>query len=263
MVETLGRPPSGNTTCRSQSRHAMPQATEQNHPCQSSIQSTVRVVVRIRPLSMIEQDQGCRCLVYPKPDTSDSSSQQQVHASQELQMHDHDEEDKQQTQQINQEPHSRRDFSEDKVKPTKEIDDDTETQSTIGSLQSTVSLDSTGSHTKASSDFSLRRQVAQALQIDEDIHDNVNNEENKKSDFVDGNSHDSQGKYFLDRRIKPFSKRVVVETARYHRQFDFDAVFSDETSQDEIYRSAVGDIVNQVFLGYNATIIAYGQTGSG
>lgn len=43
--------------------------------------------------------------------------------------------------------------------------------------------------------------------------------------------------------------------------FDFDAVFSPEATQKEVYDRSVGDAVRRnIFRGYNTTIIAYGQT---
>jgi len=46
--------------------------------------------------------------------------------------------------------------------------------------------------------------------------------------------------------------------------FDFDAVFSQDATQKEVYDRSVGDAVRRnIFRGYNTTIIAYGQTGSG
>jgi Kinesin motor domain len=267
MVDTCGRPPSGSTTCRSQQLQTLTvKSTEQNQPIQSTIQSTVRVVVRIRPLNMTEQNQNCKCLIYSIPESSNSLLPQR-HSTQEMNTHHDDEEHREQIK-LNEQLHSlhRHEtvLSGDKMQLMKNNEDDTETQSTAGSMQSTVSLNSTGSHTKASSDFSLRRQVANALQIDEDIRDSVKKDEYIDSDFVEGKSHEYKGKYSsCNKKIKPLSKRIVVEAARYHRQFEFDAVLSATTTQDEVYRNAVGDIVEKVFLGYNATIIAYGQTGSG
>jgi hypothetical protein len=48
------------------------------------------------------------------------------------------------------------------------------------------------------------------------------------------------------------------------RQFDFDAVFEPNSSQEEVYKKSCGDMITKsIFRGYNATILAYGQTGSG
>ncbi|KAL7456929.1 hypothetical protein ACHAWC_008414 [Mediolabrus comicus] len=48
------------------------------------------------------------------------------------------------------------------------------------------------------------------------------------------------------------------------RQFDFDAVFEPNSTQEEVYKNTVGDMITKsIFRGYNATILAYGQTGSG
>jgi hypothetical protein len=49
-----------------------------------------------------------------------------------------------------------------------------------------------------------------------------------------------------------------------NKVFDFDAVFAQDATQQEVYERSVGDAVRRnIFRGYNTTIIAYGQTGSG
>ena len=47
------------------------------------------------------------------------------------------------------------------------------------------------------------------------------------------------------------------------KAFTFDAVFSNSTSQGQIYSECVGKLVSSCFDGFNATVLAYGQTGSG
>lgn len=51
----------------------------------------------------------------------------------------------------------------------------------------------------------------------------------------------------------------ALDTAK---QFTFDAVHGDSSTQEEVYNSVKG-IVDAVVEGYNGTIVAYGQTGSG
>ena len=47
------------------------------------------------------------------------------------------------------------------------------------------------------------------------------------------------------------------------RQFDFDAVFEPNSSQEEVYKHTIGDMITKsIFRGYNATILAYGQVRS-
>ena len=46
------------------------------------------------------------------------------------------------------------------------------------------------------------------------------------------------------------------------KQFTFDAVHGEHSTQSEVYNSVKG-IVDAVVEGYNGTIVAYGQTGSG
>jgi len=46
-------------------------------------------------------------------------------------------------------------------------------------------------------------------------------------------------------------------------QYQFDHVFPEETSQEEVFTAAVAPICEAVLSGYNGAVIAYGQTGSG
>ncbi|XP_039282809.1 chromosome-associated kinesin KIF4 [Nilaparvata lugens] len=45
--------------------------------------------------------------------------------------------------------------------------------------------------------------------------------------------------------------------------FTFNYVFGPESRQEDIYTNAVEGLIDQLFKGYNVTILAYGQTGSG
>lgn len=45
--------------------------------------------------------------------------------------------------------------------------------------------------------------------------------------------------------------------------FEFDRVFTEDSSQDEVYNESVKLTVEDFVQGYNGTILAYGQTGSG
>lgn len=47
------------------------------------------------------------------------------------------------------------------------------------------------------------------------------------------------------------------------RQFEFDHVYGPESSQEEVYETAVAPLVQGVLRGFNGTVLAYGQTGSG
>jgi len=47
------------------------------------------------------------------------------------------------------------------------------------------------------------------------------------------------------------------------RQFTFDHVLGEESNQEDVYRLCVSPLVENLFDGYNATVLAYGQTGSG
>lgn len=67
---------------------------------------------------------------------------------------------------------------------------------------------------------------------------------------------------------KPPKSQTEYGTAKslsaQQKLFDFDAVFTSDATQKEVYDRSVGDAVRRnIFRGYNTTIIAYGQTGSG
>ncbi|XP_076328454.1 kinesin-like protein 3A isoform X2 [Tachypleus tridentatus] len=47
------------------------------------------------------------------------------------------------------------------------------------------------------------------------------------------------------------------------KAFTFDYVFSPENTQEEVYTKVVKKLIDNLFKGYNITVLAYGQTGSG
>eukprot|EP00977_Amphora_coffeiformis_P027651 scaffold34629_cov154-Amphora_coffeaeformis.AAC.2 len=47
------------------------------------------------------------------------------------------------------------------------------------------------------------------------------------------------------------------------RRFTYDAVFDESVSQEALYQSVAGPLMENFLEGFNATIMAYGQTGSG
>ena len=51
---------------------------------------------------------------------------------------------------------------------------------------------------------------------------------------------------------------VYVDRPGVNKQYQFDYVFSSETSQREVFQS-VTPLLNSVLDGYNATILAYGK----
>ena len=47
------------------------------------------------------------------------------------------------------------------------------------------------------------------------------------------------------------------------KSFTYDFALGGESTNEELYGTAVKKIVGQLFRGYNVTVLAYGQTGSG
>mmetsp|Transcript_12526 Transcript_12526/g.20636 ORF Transcript_12526/g.20636 Transcript_12526/m.20636 type:complete len:871 (+) Transcript_12526:91-2703(+) len=64
-----------------------------------------------------------------------------------------------------------------------------------------------------------------------------------------------------DRAFRVCNNRV--ETSDGTRSWEFDLVFGEECSQEEVYNTAGRPVIDGLLDGYNGTIFAYGQTGSG
>ncbi|XP_047474960.1 chromosome-associated kinesin KIF4-like isoform X2 [Penaeus chinensis] len=61
--------------------------------------------------------------------------------------------------------------------------------------------------------------------------------------------------------LTPGETQVVIRGTE--KAFTYDFAFSSDTSQGYVYESAVKKVVQNLFKGYNVTVLAYGQTGSG
>ena len=55
----------------------------------------------------------------------------------------------------------------------------------------------------------------------------------------------------------------IVEREYNEKTFSFDKIFTENSSQKEIFQFTSKNIIDNVIEGYNGTIFAYGQTGSG
>ena len=76
-------------------------------------------------------------------------------------------------------------------------------------------------------------------------------------------------------RLRPLSKKEIDENSKEatiasgkhiivegQRNFEYDAVFGPQTTQEEVYKATAGNTVERnIFRGFNVTILAYGQTG--
>lgn len=67
----------------------------------------------------------------------------------------------------------------------------------------------------------------------------------------------------LDSIIENSHNTVTVDTGKESLSFMFDKIFDTTSNQQEIYDYLIKETVDDVFKGYNGTILAYGQTGSG
>ena len=57
---------------------------------------------------------------------------------------------------------------------------------------------------------------------------------------------------------------MASDDPKLQKQFEFDEVFDESTSQEDFYNNLKLDsLIKKVLEGFNATIFAYGPTGSG
>jgi len=61
--------------------------------------------------------------------------------------------------------------------------------------------------------------------------------------------------------VKITKQQIDVTSEDGQSTFQFDHVFGQDSSQDEVFECAASPLVGDVLNGYNATIFAYGQTG--
>ncbi|CAG9859329.1 unnamed protein product [Phyllotreta striolata] len=59
------------------------------------------------------------------------------------------------------------------------------------------------------------------------------------------------------------NKQVVIRSVDRDAAYTFDHVFNSKTEETHVYKSSVKSLVENLFKGFNVTILAYGQTGSG
>ena len=57
--------------------------------------------------------------------------------------------------------------------------------------------------------------------------------------------------------------RLELDEDGNFRDFEFDACFSAQTSQAEVFDTCALPVISKVFDGYNGSVLAYGQTGTG
>mmetsp|Transcript_20309 Transcript_20309/g.42340 ORF Transcript_20309/g.42340 Transcript_20309/m.42340 type:complete len:753 (+) Transcript_20309:60-2318(+) len=59
------------------------------------------------------------------------------------------------------------------------------------------------------------------------------------------------------------SRVVVVDPTKGLREFEFDAVLPEKSSQNSVYETSARPLIGDFINGFNGTILVYGQTGSG
>lgn len=67
----------------------------------------------------------------------------------------------------------------------------------------------------------------------------------------------------IDNKIVVFSANAQYDLHRKYRQYIMDDVFSQNTSNDQIFQTAFQSLADNVIKGFNSTIFAYGLTGTG
>lgn len=69
---------------------------------------------------------------------------------------------------------------------------------------------------------------------------------------------------YVDHHLECYGQDSVLLTRNGEdRTFTFDRVFDSNITQEKVYQEVAAPILDDVWNGYNATIMAYGQTGSG
>jgi len=66
-----------------------------------------------------------------------------------------------------------------------------------------------------------------------------------------------------DQERNQVSVVMTVGSKRSNKRYNYDMVFGQYSTQEEVYRHAIKPVVDEVLLGYNCTVFAYGQTGTG
>jgi len=56
---------------------------------------------------------------------------------------------------------------------------------------------------------------------------------------------------------------ILIKNENKEHEFFFDSIFSEQTTQEQIYNEKILPLLDELFAGYSCTIFAYGQTGSG
>jgi kinesin family protein 5 len=116
--------------------------------------------------------------------------------------------------------------------------------------------------------FKDRISVSMTNDYDDDCHDENNKEYQEPREESerrkDGNSinyHSITGGVHLIDTVN--NAVVLVDRTKGLRRFEFDYVYSDQSTQEQVYQHTVMPLVADFINGYNATCIVYGQTGSG
>lgn len=63
--------------------------------------------------------------------------------------------------------------------------------------------------------------------------------------------------------LEVFPELNQVKIKSSDKAFTYNFVFDTNIEQEEFYKKSVQDVIQNLFKGYNVTILAYGQTGSG
>lgn len=84
--------------------------------------------------------------------------------------------------------------------------------------------------------------------------------EEKVDECHDGAPTISGGVHLIDPKS---NAAILVDRTKGLRRFDFDHVFDETSSQENIYQNTTMPLITEFINGFNATCLVYGQTGSG
>eukprot|EP00063_Salmo_salar_P041317 XP_014016152.1 PREDICTED: kinesin-like calmodulin-binding protein [Salmo salar] len=124
----------------------------------------------------------------------------------------------------------------------------------------------------------LQDQLKQVREENRKVVENYTSERTMRKKYYNM-VEDMKGKIRVFCRIRPMSRAeaaqggaiavgrlddysVTVETSRGPREFQFDRVFSGESSQEDVFQDT-NRLIQSAIDGFNVCIFAYGQTGSG
>ena len=109
----------------------------------------------------------------------------------------------------------------------------------------------------------IRPEIAEEIRADPSGENCVFASKTQKKPFT---SPDASSRRRAGEGAKMAERHTAVSVTDHEKllhKFDYDVVYEQSVSQEEVYNTCCASIVEKVMMGYSASIIAYGQTGAG